>query len=237
MNSAGAKLTLTGNNTYTGTTNVTAGTLIINGDNSLATGNVMVAVGATLGGSGTIGGNTTISGIHSPGNSTGIQTFNGNLSYTGGASVVKWELIDDSTSNSPTTIFDQIIVTGDLDFVGSTGLNLDFSGVGGVSWLDGFWATSKLGTSGWLIYDVSGTPFNLGNFNLHTANWADGGGNLFNTVRNGSTFSLSQQGSDVYLNYTISAVPEPSSALLLGCGAAGFAFYRRRQKRLAVAKQ
>jgi PEP-CTERM motif len=135
-------------------------------------------------------------------------------------------------------IFDTIIVNGNLDFTNLTQLNLDFAGAGSnVLWSDGFWNTIKLGKSGWLIYDVSGSTFKPGNLTLNTTNWADGGGNSFNTVRNGSTFSLSQQGSDVYLNYSVAAVPEPSSALLLGCGAAGFAFYRRRQKRLAVAKQ
>ena len=44
--------TLTGNNSYTGATNVNAGTLLINGNQSAATGLTSVASGATLGGSG-----------------------------------------------------------------------------------------------------------------------------------------------------------------------------------------
>lgn len=52
--------TLSGANSYTGTTTVSAGKLFINGDQSLATGNVTVAAAATLGGTGIIGGNTTI---------------------------------------------------------------------------------------------------------------------------------------------------------------------------------
>jgi autotransporter-associated beta strand protein len=49
-------LTLGGNSTYSGPTNLNAGTLIINGDNSAATGAITVAENATLGGNGSSGG-------------------------------------------------------------------------------------------------------------------------------------------------------------------------------------
>lgn len=50
-------LTLSSNNTYTGSTIVSAGTLLVNG--SLSTGAVTVQTNATLGGTGTIGGSVT----------------------------------------------------------------------------------------------------------------------------------------------------------------------------------
>lgn len=61
----GGALTLSGTNSYLGTTTVTAGSLNITGDSSAATGAVVVASAATLGGNGNIGGNVTIqSGGH-----------------------------------------------------------------------------------------------------------------------------------------------------------------------------
>jgi fibronectin-binding autotransporter adhesin len=53
-------LTLTGANTYGGTTTVSAGTLLINGNQTAATGAVSVASSATLGGTGITGGNVTV---------------------------------------------------------------------------------------------------------------------------------------------------------------------------------
>lgn len=59
INKTGAgTLTLSGNNSYTGTTTVGSGTLVINGNQALANGNVSVS--AKLTGTGTIGGATTI---------------------------------------------------------------------------------------------------------------------------------------------------------------------------------
>ncbi len=52
--------TLTGNNTYSGTTSV-SGRLVINGNQSAATGAVSVTGSGVLGGTGTVGGATTVS--------------------------------------------------------------------------------------------------------------------------------------------------------------------------------
>ncbi len=231
----GGVLTLSGASSYSGTTNVTAGTLVVNGNNSAAAGAVTVSSGATLAGTGTIGGSTTIAGIHNPGNSPGIQTFSSDLTYSGGASV-NWELIGNTTTNTPnpSATFDSIVVGGNLNFAGSTLLNLNFASTGSnVLWADSFWNTSKTGTNGWLVYDVAGSTTHFGGFQLNALNWTDKNGVALNTARSGASFGLVQAGGggDIYLNYTISAVPEPSSILLLSSGVAAFAYFQRRRKR------
>jgi len=210
-------------NSYLGATSVNAGTLRINGDQSGATGAVTVAAGATLGGSGTVGGNTTITGIHSPGNSPGIQTFNGNLTYEAGA-VVNWELIANSAGSAGTN-YDQIVLptTGNLTFNGSTTLALSFNGAGSaVDWSNTFWNVNR----SWMVYDLSsGVVSNAGNLVLGGSLLDSLGNSLSPTGRGYFTTSLS--GQDVMLNFV--AVPEPSTLVLLsGLAVGGFLLRRRR---------
>jgi|694.fasta_scaffold03388_8 fibronectin-binding autotransporter adhesin len=216
--------TLTAENSYTGATNVDAGKLLINGNQAAAIGAVTVAAGATLGGSGTVGGNTTITGIHSPGNSPGIQTFNGNLTYEAGA-VVNWELIANSTG-SPGTNFDQIVLptTGNLTFNGSTTLALSFNGAGSaVDWSNTFWNVNR----SWMVYDLSaGAVSNAVNLVI--------GGSLLDSLGNSLSptgrgyFNTSVSGQDVMLNFV--AVPEPSTIVLVGGSVAVACLMRCRRR-------
>ena len=90
LNSLGGGMTLTvssgatnvtGTNTYTGATTVNGGTLSVNGSIASA---VTVNAGGTLGGNGTVGNTTINGGTLAPGNSIGLLTVNGNLSFTRG---------------------------------------------------------------------------------------------------------------------------------------------------------
>lgn len=222
-------LVLSVSNIYTGDTTVSAGTLIINGSTSNASA-VTVGLNGTLGGTGTVGGNTTISGIHSPGNSPGIQTFTGNLSYVNGGTpnpTVNWELASNTTTvgANPTANFDQVIVGGNLDFTHTTIINLSFNGAGStVLWSDSLWDANQ----SWLLYDVAGITTNIANLNLNTVNWLDSGSNLFSTA--GGSFTLSKNGEDVMLNFA--AVPEPSTyGIGLGAMALALAAVRRRRQK------
>jgi autotransporter-associated beta strand protein len=83
--------TLSGTNTYVGTTAVTGGTLLINGNQSAATGAVTVTnSGTTLGGTGTIGGTVTVnSGARILGGTgaaaSGALTLSNNLTLNSGS--------------------------------------------------------------------------------------------------------------------------------------------------------
>lgn len=190
--------------------------------NSTVASPMTVGPTSTLGGTGTISGATTVQGTHSPGNSPGLHTFGSDLTYSGGSSVVNWELIGNTTSGRG-TIFDGINVTGNLDFAGTTTLNLFFNISGSaVDWTDSFWLTDRT----WLLYNVTGTTSNLNNFNIFTSNWQDSNGALFDTLHNGATFSLFQQDEDVFLRLT--AIPEPSRTLFLALGLLSLAVRRRR---------
>jgi autotransporter-associated beta strand protein len=206
----------------------TGGTTINQGRFNLTStlgGNVYVAAGASLTGNGRILGDINLVGTHSPGNSPGIQSVGGNLTYSGGASTVEWELEANAIGIRGTT-YDGIDVGGNLVFAGTTILVLDFAV--DVDWTNPFWSTDKLGTDGWLIYDVTGLTTSFANLGLSASStWLDKDGVLLSTERAGASFALYQDGSDIFLNYT--AIPEPSAMALISLTLLAFAFARRRR--------
>jgi fibronectin-binding autotransporter adhesin len=102
--------TLSGVNTYRGTTTVGGGRLVVNG--SIANSAVTVLSGATLAGSGTVGPTTIQSGATiSPGNSIGTLSVNGNLVLAPG-SLYRAEIAGDGRS-------DRIAVSGSATVGGS----------------------------------------------------------------------------------------------------------------------
>jgi outer membrane autotransporter protein len=78
-------LTLTGINTYTGTTTINAGSLVVDG--SIASQQTLVNAGGLLGGHGSLGGSLANSGIVSPGDSPGTLTVNRNYAQNSGGTL------------------------------------------------------------------------------------------------------------------------------------------------------
>lgn len=221
-------LELTGTSTYTGQTDVQSGHLKVNG--SLATSALSVAAPATLSGTGTISGDVTIAGSHTPGNSPGVQTIGGNLTYSAGSLGIVWELAGNTAALADRgTVYDGIDVGGDLTVAGPTPVNLVFDGAGSaVDWTDTFWDADKLGTDGWLLFNVSGVAYDANNLSAVLLDYLDSQGQLLSEVRANGAFSLQQVGQSIYLTYA--AIPEPSTyGLVLGALALAGAAVRRRR--------
>ena len=237
-------------NTYSGDTTVHAGTLkldlagsisnsanIIVGDAgstgthldvTTKTGGLSIGLGVaqTLKGIGQIDGTTTIAslGIHAPGNSPGLQTFNGNLAYSTGA-MLNWELATNSVGTRGTD-FDgiDVIGAGVISIANGVISNLKFNAAGSaVNWANAFWNSNQ----SWLVYDDANLPTLSSASIFDTINVST---DSLGATLSGGAFSWALSGNDVFLNFTASPIPEPGTATLLGIACIGVAALRRRRR-------
>ena len=210
-------VSLSGLNSYTGSTQVNNGTLFIEGDQAAATGTLSVASGATLGGKGTVGGSTTISaggnhriGASATGDAPGYQTFANALTYNADSQAF-WRLTANTTTATTAgkQNFDQAGVGTTLTVSQDAIFNLAFNNVGStVNWADSFWNVAKSNTAGWQIFNAAllSAPGETV-FTLNPADqWRDSQGVLLSVARPDYTFAFykDEANGDLYLNYIYS---------------------------------
>lgn len=214
--------TINSASTYTGTTTVNAGVLAING--SLANTTTTVANTGTLRGTGSIGGSVTVQsgGTLAAGDIGGTSIASlatGALSLEAGATLA-YEADNDALSG----------VSGDMTAV-SGGLNFDLGNAAILTLMEkdsGSWSLGEKFTlmsytgswNGGLLKYLGTAVADDSTITFSGMQWTFN----YNDTSAGSNFTGDLVGS----NYvTMTAVPEPSSAILLGLGT--LALFRRRR--------
>jgi len=217
--SGGAATVFSGGTLGNTTVTNTGSLLVVNG----TAGNVQVDNGGSLGGSGTVGAVTLASGSFlKPGNSPGLLTA-ASSSWAAGATY-NWE-IDQASGGTAGVNWDLFSVTGNLDLsaLSSTAqMNLvlnslpsmdDYTTTDQYSWVFAE-AGSLLGTGGTAL--TAGTNV-TDLFNITAAGFNGGTG-----PANGWKVEVGSTGTTLNLM----AIPEPSSASMLGLGLAGLVVTR-----------
>lgn len=189
-------------------------------NNGTFNGTLTVNSGGRIGGSGTYASAVTLgTGTRlAPGNSPGLTTFSSGLTLNTGANF-DFELIANTTAGRGTN-YDGVDVTGGA-FVLQSGVNFNIqlnSAGSAVDFANSFWASDRQ----WLVFDVVNDPGTLPAFNIGTVSQDSLGQNASSY----GTFSTTQIGNNVYLTWT--AIPEPSTSMMVLGGLAALYWLRRR---------
>jgi autotransporter-associated beta strand protein len=256
MTFSGGSVNLWAANTYAGPTTITGGTLAIANGASLASslitvgtaaastsayldvsalsGGLTLASNQTISGRGTILGNMVVGGgaTVSPGNSTGLLTETGAVTFAGGGRYT-FEInnaIGTAGSSSGWDLFD----VGSLSITASSInpfsvdlVTLTSAQTPGLA--DNF---DSNGTYYWLFLDAGSaiTTWDATAFQVNATGFQNPTSNLFTIVR-GDASGVGGTDQQLYIAYI--GVPEPGSLSLAGIGiaAGGWALYRRRRDR------
>ena len=221
-------LTLSNTNTYTGDTTVSAGVLAVNG--LLANTTTTVGNAATLQGSGSIGGSVTIQngGTLAPGNS--IESLGvGSVAFLA-ASTYAYELQTNLFAATPAASADLLDSTGTLDITAGAFLTLTDLATS-VALANGSKLTLISYFGGWTstgLFTYAGSTLNDGaSFTLGANTWVFD----YNDTTGGLNFAFDQanpSAATAFVTMTVSAVPEPNAAMLVG-GIGLLALLRRRR--------
>ena len=243
-------LTLTANNTYTGTTDVRGGALMVTNvpvkqvGSGTGSGSVFVESGAWLGGTGTIGGNVTVGGgpgfspppaaiivgagsrfSMAAGTLTPGVAGPGVLTINGGVSFTSSGMLEvDIAGANPGTGYDQVKVGGSLTLAGS----LTFNPNAGVTLTKGetFYIFDLTSTAG----KVNGTFENAGTGGTFT----DAAGDVY-AINYAATDPADGDGVANDVSLTVLGVPEPGTWAMLGLGLATMMMGRAAARRRAGA--
>jgi fibronectin-binding autotransporter adhesin len=237
-----------GNLVLSGSNLGNTGTYTINGGNlSITSGNVAAAVnitnaGTVISGGGTISGAVTLpsGGISfSPGSSPGTLTFASPITLPSSGNTFEWEIFNASTGGTtppvvpptlgtPGTDYDQIVFNGgvDLSGVNSGGFTVNVVGLSGLPSTQGIVQNfDNTKNYAWRLFTGTGiTGFDPNDFVINTTSFTNN-----NPIILGGSFSVAQIGNEVVLQYT--AVPEPSSLVLVACLSLGAIAHRSRRSR------
>lgn len=215
----GGVLTLSATNTYTGATLVSGGTLAINGNTS--TSLVTVGTGATLQGRGAISGSVTVQGGGTLASGNSIESLATGALTLQALSTFAYELNNDAMAG---VAGDLTAVTGNLNIDLTTAAILTLSDLGSGSWTVGDKLTliSYSGTWNGGLFEYDGSTLaDDSNFNFSGMDWTFN----YNDTGAGTNYTSDLTGTRFV---TMTAVPEPSAAALLGAFGV-LALLRRRR--------